>query len=71
LYFCAPVKVKIIRQTVDNAAGVSLRHYRAGRVYDLPPTLANYLVAQGLATFEMRGEVKVRPAGQAERRRQI
>ena len=64
------MKVRILRQTIDNAAGVSLRHYRAGRVYDLPPNLANYLVAQGLAMFEMRGELKVRPPGQVERRRQ-
>jgi hypothetical protein len=62
------MKVRIFRRSIENVGGVSLRHYRAGQVYDLPPTLANYLVAQGLATFEMRSE-NPKPPNQVERRR--
>ena len=62
------VKVKMLRRTIGNVGGVSLRHYREGQVYDLPPSLANYLVAQGLAMFEMRNEER-KPPGQVERRR--
>jgi hypothetical protein len=62
------VRVRILRQTIGNVGGFSLRHYREGHVYDVPPDLANYLVAQSLAMFEMRSEDR-KPPGQVERRR--
>ena len=34
--------------------GFALHHYRPGHIYDVTPTLANYLVAEGFATFELR-----------------
>jgi hypothetical protein len=63
------MKVRILRQLIGNAGGVSLRHYRSGQAYDLPPNLANYLVAQGMAVFEMRSETSSRAPNQPERRR--
>lgn len=36
------------------ADGVSLRGYRPGRVYEMEPVLAEYLVLQGFGEFEMR-----------------
>ena len=63
------MRVKILRHTLGNANGISLRHYLPGHVYDLPPNIANYLVIQGIATFEMRIDEHPRPPGQVERRR--
>lgn len=34
--------------------GFALHYYRPGHVYDVTPTLANYLVAEGFASFELR-----------------
>ena len=48
------MKVRILRQSYGSVHGVSLRVYRPGQVYDLPPTLAAYVVAEGLAIIEMR-----------------
>jgi hypothetical protein len=35
-------------------SGIDLRKYHPGRVYDLPTSLADYLVVKGLARVEMR-----------------
>jgi len=48
------MKVKILKQTLGHVNGVSLRHYKANEIYELPPSIANYLVAEGAALFEMR-----------------
>ena len=48
------MKIRILRQAVGHVNVVSLRHYRANQVYEVPPSLANYMVADGLALFEMR-----------------
>ena len=48
------MKVKITRQPIGMVQGVSLYHYRAGEVYDLPPSLAEYLVMGKYAIVEMR-----------------
>jgi hypothetical protein len=48
------MKVRILRQAVGHVNGVSLRHYRPNQLYEIPPSLANYMVAEGLAMFEMR-----------------
>jgi len=42
--------------------GVSLRYYHPGHTYDLNSNLAEYLVIQGFALFEMRTAVKDRRA---------
>lgn len=34
--------------------GMSLRYYHAGETYDIPSGLAEYLVAAGYASVEMR-----------------
>jgi hypothetical protein len=65
------MRVRIVREALGTVNGVSLRHYRAHQVYDLPPSLANYLVAQGTANFEMRNEGAAKPPDQVERRRPV
>ena len=50
------------RQPAGNINGVSLRHYHPGQTYDLPVTLAEYLVIEGFALFEMRTALKDRRA---------
>ena len=63
------MKVRIVRQPLGHVNGVSLRRYHPHQVYDVAPTLANYLVAQGVAVFEMRTNREEREPGQIERRR--
>ena len=64
------MKVKIVRRTLGHVNGVSLRHYRENEVYEVPPSIANYLVAQGVALFEMRSrEESAAPPEGRERRR--
>ena len=65
------MKVKILKQTLGHVNGVSLRHYRANEIYEVPPSIANYLVAQGVALFEMRNrdEHAAAPRGTERRRR--
>lgn len=46
------VRVLIVRQPAGAVDGVPLAPYNVGKSYELPPTLANYLVAQGFAVFE-------------------
>ena len=61
--------VKILRHTTDHVDGISLAHYLPGRVYDVPPLLADYLVMQGYAIFEMRRRQRSHRARPHERRR--
>ena len=64
------MKVKIIRQPHGRVQGLSLDHYHAGAVYDLPPSLAEYLVMEDYAIVEMRaGEKPSRPVAEERRRR--
>jgi len=44
----------MIRRPSGAVDGVPLRDYDMGRRYDLPSSLAQYLVAQGFAFLEMR-----------------
>jgi hypothetical protein len=48
------MRVRITRQPLGVVQGVSLKYYRPGEVYELPSTLAEYLVMEGCAIFEMR-----------------
>ena len=49
---------------------MSLKHYRLGEVYELPPSLAEYLVMENFANFEMRDRDKPAVPVEHERRRQ-
>jgi hypothetical protein len=64
------MKVRILRPSLGHVNGVSLRHYRPNETYEVPPSIANYLVAQGVASFEMRNrEESASPREGADRRR--
>lgn len=59
----------MLRQPIGTLQGVSLRFYRPGNVYDLPASLASYLVTEGFAIVEMRTESNMRSLGERDRRR--
>jgi hypothetical protein len=64
------MKVRISRRPQGVLQGaVSLQYYRPGEVYDLPPTLAEYLVMEGFAILEMREHDKPHVEVPVERRR--
>jgi hypothetical protein len=48
------MKVRMIRQPTGVVDGMSLHYYHAGEAYDVPTVLAEYLVAEGYASIEMR-----------------
>lgn len=61
------MKVRIVRQPTGTIQGLSLHDYNIGHVYDLPASVAAYLVAEGFAFVEMRTET--RAATDTDRRR--
>ena len=63
------VRIRIIVQPRGFVDGVSLRHYMVGQVYDVSAALAEYLVAEGCAQFEMRSQQRSRRPRPNERRR--
>jgi hypothetical protein len=63
------VKVRMSRQPTGTVDGISLRHYRSGRCYDLPASLAQYLVAEGFGIFEMRRHARSKRVRPTERRK--
>jgi hypothetical protein len=50
------VKIRIVREATGTVFGVSLSTYHVGQTYDVAPTLAQYLVLEGYAIFEMRND---------------
>jgi hypothetical protein len=64
------MRVRILRQPTGFVNGVSLKHYHAGEVYDLPPALAEYLVIEEYAMFEMRDQLRRHLPVAVDRRRQ-
>jgi hypothetical protein len=48
------MRVRITRQPTGMVQGMSLSYYRPGEVYELPPSLAEYLVMEKYAMVEMR-----------------
>jgi hypothetical protein len=50
----AYMRVRITRPPRGAVDGMSLHYYHAGEAYDVPPQLAEYLVAEGFASIEMR-----------------
>ena len=63
------MRVKITRQPVGHVNGISLNYYRPGEVYDLPQSLAEYLVMERYAVIEMRDRDRQRPVDEERRRR--
>jgi len=63
------MKVKITRQPRGMIHGVSLNYYRQGQVYDLPPSLAEFLVMEDHAIIEMRDRERPSMPVDVERRR--
>jgi hypothetical protein len=61
----------MLRQAIGTVQGVSLKWYRPGQVYDLPATLAAYLVTEGFALVEMRSDNNMRSAVERERRSKL
>jgi hypothetical protein len=59
----------MLRQPIGTMQGVSLKFYRPGNVYDLPASLAAYLVTEGFAIVEMRADSNMRTLGERDRRR--
>ena len=48
------MRVRINRAPRGVVDGMSLHYYHAGEAYDVAPELAEYLVAEGFASIEMR-----------------
>ena len=63
------MKVRILRQPTGTIHGMSLQLYRPGQVYDVPATLAAYLVAEGLGIVEMRADQALQRTINPDRRR--
>jgi hypothetical protein len=63
------MRVRITRQPRGVIDGMSLHYYHAGHAYDVTPELAEYLVAEGFASIEMRQrERSSRPRANDRRR---
>ena len=65
------VKILILRQPFGIVQGVALKWYRPGIVYDLPATLAAYLVTEGFGMVEMRSEQRPSPVDPDRRRKPV
>jgi hypothetical protein len=63
--------VRVIRQPFGTVNGIALHQYRPGHVYELPPSLADYLVLQGFAIIEMRRAQRSKRFRENDRRRKI
>jgi hypothetical protein len=62
------VKVRIVKRPGNTLDGMTLKSYVPGEVYDIPPTLADYLVLQGYAKPEMRRTARVALKKKRDRR---
>ena len=65
------MRVRITRQPLGTVQGMSLKHYRPGEVYELPPALAEYLVMEKFAILEMRDRDKPAVPVAEDRRRRL
>jgi hypothetical protein len=54
------VRILITRKPVGARSAISLDKYRVGRVYDVPPVVADYLVLENYAVVEMRSRERPR-----------
>jgi hypothetical protein len=48
------MRLRITRQPYGVVDGMSLHYYHAGEAYEVASQLAEYLVAEGFASIEMR-----------------
>ena len=62
------MRVRITRQPLGIVQGMSLNYYRTGEVYELPTSLAEYLVMEDYAIVEMRDRAKQHDLVVEERR---
>lgn len=63
------MRVRITRAPRGVVDGMSMHYYHAGEAYDVSPELAEYLVAAGYASIEMRQHQRSsRPRGHERRR---
>ena len=62
------MRVRITRQPSGIVQGMSLNYYRPGEVYELPTSLAEYLVMEDYAIVEMRDRTKQHEPIAEERR---
>jgi hypothetical protein len=65
------MKVRITRQPLGTVQGMSLNYYRPDEVYDLPQSLAEYLVMERYAVIEMRDRDRQGIPVAEERRRRV
>ena len=65
------MRVRITRQPLGMIQGMSLKHYRPGEVYELPPSLAEYLVMEQFAILEMRDRDRPAVPVAHDRRRRL
>jgi hypothetical protein len=63
------MRVRIIREPRGTVDGMSLRYYHTGEAYDVPALLAEYLVAEGFASIEMRQRQRSSRHRSSDRRR--
>ena len=62
------MKVRIVKRPLEIVDGMGLKPYIPGEVYDISPTLADYLVLQGYAKPEMRSPARVAVKKKPDRR---
>jgi hypothetical protein len=60
--------IRIIHQPNGIVNGVSLKEFKPGRVYEVRPSLEEYLVVNGFAMFEMRLRQRSRRPRRTDRR---
>ena len=63
------MRIRIVKQAQGSTNGISLDRYHVGRVYDVSTMMADYLVAEGFAIVEMRGQEPESVKKELERRR--
>lgn len=63
------VKVRITRRPTGTLEGMPLKRYLQGEVYDVSPSVGDFLVLQGFAKIEMRRSVNVKLKKKTDRRR--
>jgi hypothetical protein len=65
------MRIRITRQPLGTIQGMSLNYYRPGDVYDLPQSLAEYLVMERYAIIEMRQQQRDSIPVAEDRRRRV
>jgi hypothetical protein len=63
------MRIRITKRPSEMLGELSLEHYRQGEVYDIPSTLAEYLVMEKCAIIEMRDPERPHEPVPVERRK--